>query len=238
MAPSVSLLLKLLNGRLLMESMPLIQKLLQRDTGSPGSGVQPGPVDSNMSLHSSLPESAFLDILSALKPLPDFLQLLATANEHGQTLLHLAVDLRYRKLVQKLIHWRVDPNVRDVNGFTALHVAYLCDDPFVIDVLRAGGATPFILDELSRSPIGLSSQSDRQRRQQAASLRDARLQTREDVPAGDEVDPTDRRTEVEEVTPDRGPTTGGVRKGSDKTIRAIFANYTLAESIPWPPPVQ
>jgi len=32
-----------------MESMPLIQTLLQRDTGSPESGVQPGPVDSNMS---------------------------------------------------------------------------------------------------------------------------------------------------------------------------------------------
>jgi len=139
-----------------MESMPLIQRLLQRDTGSPGSGVQPGLVDSNMTFHSSLPESAFLDILSALKPRPDFPQLLATANEHGQTLLHLAVDLRYRELVQKLIHWGVDPNIRDVNGFTALHAAYLCDDPFVIGVLKEGGATPFILDELGRSPTGLT----------------------------------------------------------------------------------
>jgi len=138
-----------------MECMPLIQKLLQRDTRSPGS-VQPGPVDSNMSLPSSLPESAFLDILSALNPLPEFSQLLATSNEHGQTLLHLAVDLRYRELVQKLTHWGVDPNVRDVNGFTALHAAYLCDDLFVVGVLKAGGANPYILDELGRSPIGLT----------------------------------------------------------------------------------
>jgi len=156
MASSASLLIKILSGRLLTESMPLIQELLQRDTGSPGPGVQPGPVDSNMSFPSSLPESAFLDILSALKPLPDFPQLLAIANEHGQTLLHLAVDLRYRELVQRLIHWGVDPNVRDVNGFTALHTAYLCDDPLVIGVLKAGGATPFILDELGRSPTGLT----------------------------------------------------------------------------------
>ena len=156
MASSVSLLFKLLNGRLLIESMPLIQRLLQRGTGTPESVVQPGPVDSNISFPSSLPESAFLDILSALKPLPDFPQLLATANKQGQTLLHLAVDLRYRELVQKLIHWRVDLNVRDVNGFTALHVAYLCDDPFAISVLTAGGATPFILDELGRSPTGLT----------------------------------------------------------------------------------
>ena len=135
--------------------MPLIQRLLQRNTGSP-SLVEPGALDSNMSLRSSLPESAFLDILSALKPLPEFPRLLATVNEHGQTLLHLAIHLRYRKLVQKLIHWGIDLNVRDVNGFTALHVGYLCDDAFVIGFLEAEGATPFVLDELGRSPTELA----------------------------------------------------------------------------------
>jgi len=57
----------------------------------------------------------------------------------------------------------------------------------------------------------VSSQSNRQGQQQAVSLRDRRLQTREGAPAAEEVDPTDRPTEVWEVTPDRGPTTGGVR---------------------------
>ena len=61
------------------------------------------------------------------------------------------------------------------------------------------------------SLASVSSQSDRQGQQQAVSLRDGRFQTREDAPAGDEVDPTDGPTEVGEVTPDRGPTTGGVR---------------------------
>ena len=149
MFPSVYLLFKLLNGRLLIESMPLIQRLLQRDTKS---GVQPGP---DAPLPSSLPESVFLDILSALEPRLDFPQLLATVNEHGQTLLHLAVHLRYRKLGQKLIYWGIDPNVRDVNGSTALHVAYLCDDPSMISVLKTGGAAPFVLDELGRPPTGL-----------------------------------------------------------------------------------
>ena len=153
MFPSVSLLFKLLNGRLLIESMPLIQGLLQRDAGP---GIQPGPVDSNAPLPSSLPESAILDILSALKPLPDFSQLLATMNEQGQTLLHLAVHLRYRELVQKLINWGIDLNARDVNGFTALHAAYLCGDPFVVDVLKARGSTPFVLDALGRSPAALT----------------------------------------------------------------------------------
>ena len=136
--------------------MPLIQKLLQRDAGSPSLEVEPGPLDSNMSLRSSLPESAFLDILSAIKPLPEFPRLLATVNEQGQTLLHLAIHLRYRQLFQKLIHWGIDLNARDVNGFTALHVGYLCDDPFVISFLEAEGATPFVLDELGRSPTELA----------------------------------------------------------------------------------
>ena len=136
--------------------MPLILRLLQSDAGSPRLEVESGPLDSNMSHHSSLPESAFLDILSALKPLPEFPRLLATVNEQGQTLLHLAVHLRYQELVQKLVHWGIDPNVRDVNGFTALHVAYLCDDPFVVGFLEAEGATPFVLDELGRSPTELA----------------------------------------------------------------------------------
>src|SRR5258706_9551232 len=135
--------------------MPLIQKLLQRDAGSPRLEVEPGPLDSNMSLRSSLPESAFLDILSALKPLPEFSRLLATVNEQGQTLLHLAIYLRYQELVQQLIHWGIDRNVKDVNGFTALHAGYLCDDPFVVGFLEAEGATPFALDELGRSPTAL-----------------------------------------------------------------------------------
>ena len=148
--------MKLLNGKHLLESMPLIERLLQRDAGSLGLEVEPGTLDSNTSLHSSLPESAFLGILSALKHLPDFPRLLATANEQGQTLLHLAVHLRYRVLVQELIHWGIDPNVRDVNGFTALHAGYLCDDLFVVGFLEAEGAAPFVLDGIGRSPTELA----------------------------------------------------------------------------------
>ena len=136
--------------------MLLIQRLLQRDAGSPSGEAEPGPLDSSMSLRSSLPESGFLDILSALKPLPEFPRLLATVNEQGQTLLHLAVHLRYRELFQKLVHWGIDLNVRDVNGFTALDVGYLCDDAFVIRFLAAEGATPFVLDGLGRPPTELA----------------------------------------------------------------------------------
>ena len=42
-----------------------------------------------------------------------------------------------------------------MNGSTALHAAYLCRDPFLVDVLEAGGATPF-LDGLGRYPAELT----------------------------------------------------------------------------------
>ena len=73
-------------------------------------------------------------------------------DEQGRTILHLAIHLRYRDLVQKLIHWGIDLNVRDVNRFTALHTGYRCDDPLVVGFVEAPEATPFVLDELGRSP--------------------------------------------------------------------------------------
>ena len=148
--------MKLLNGKLLMEAMPLIQRLLQQNAAWHGAGGQGGPDDSNMVLPSSLSESAFVDILSALEPLPDFDYRLAMVNEQGQTLLHLAVHLRYRILVQKLISWGIDLSVKDVNGSTALDAAYLCDDRFAIALLAQGGAEPFVLVELGQTPTKLT----------------------------------------------------------------------------------
>ena len=115
--------------------------------------VQLGPVDSNAPLPSSLPESAILDILSALNHLAEFSQLLAIVNEQGQTLLHPSLISRVSPETNQLGN---RPNVRDVNGFTALYAAYLCDDPFVADILRARGSTPFVLDELGRSPAAVT----------------------------------------------------------------------------------
>ena len=145
--------MKLLNSK---NKLELIQRLFQSDAESPALEVEPGASGSNVLHRSSLPESAFLDILFALKPLPEFPRLLATVNEQGQTLLHLAIHLGYQELIQKLIHWGIDPNVKDVNGFTALHAAYLCDDPFAVGFLEAEGATPFVLDELGRAPTELA----------------------------------------------------------------------------------
>ena len=57
----------------------------------------------------------------------------------------------------------------------------------------------------------LSSVSDRPGQQQALSVRDGRRLPLETSPVEGEADPTVLATEVEEVSPDKGPTTGGVR---------------------------
>ena len=102
-----------------------------------------------------LPEVAFIETLSTIRSLPDFSQRLATVNEYGQTLLHLAIHLRYRKLVEQLVEWGVGLDVQDINGFTALHCAYLCEDELVVTILKQSGASVSIFDTLGRLPSDL-----------------------------------------------------------------------------------
>ncbi len=106
---------------------------------------------------SSFPESAFIEVLAAFESLPDFAQRLSTVNLYRQSLLHLAVHLRYRDLVQRLVSWGSDLNIKDVNGFTALHTAYLCGDPSITRTLEQRGAIHLSLDILGRPPLELAS---------------------------------------------------------------------------------
>jgi len=125
------------------------KKLLQRSTTDP---IHPAPT-----APSSLPESTFLEVLAFFKSLPDFEQRLSTVNEYGQSLLHLAVYLRYRELVQRLVDWGIDLNIKDVNGFTALHSAYHCGDSSITHSLEQRGGIQLSLDILGRPPIELAS---------------------------------------------------------------------------------
>jgi ankyrin repeat protein len=140
-----------------MEAMQLIQKLLQRTTQEPTMEAESHPASSTTSHPSSLPESAFLEVLTTLKRLPDFKRRLSTVNEHGQSLLHLAIHLRYRELVQRLVDWGMDLNLKDVNGATALHTAYLCGDASITRILERCVAIQLSLDKLGRPPTELAS---------------------------------------------------------------------------------
>jgi hypothetical protein len=102
-----------------------------------------------------LPESACLEILSGIRSAPDFFQRLSAVNEYGQSLLHLAVHLRYRQLAQQLVDWGVGLDVQDIHGLAALHYALQCGDSLMVTILKRRGASMTISDppDLSENPI-------------------------------------------------------------------------------------
>ena len=88
----------------------------------------------------------------------------------------------------------------------------------------------------------VSSVPDRRGQHQALSLRDGRMRPLENIPAEDEAGPTVLSTEVEEVSPDRGPTTGGVRiiiLGKNFPSGWLYARFgkfvtcTVSEALHW-----
>lgn len=91
-------------------------------------------------------------------------------------------------------------------------------------------------------PSSESSVSDQRGRQHALPLRDGRMRPLEDFPAEDEAGPVVLSTELEEVSPDRGPTTGGVRiiiLGKNFPSGRLYARFgdfitcTVNEALRW-----
>ena len=88
----------------------------------------------------------------------------------------------------------------------------------------------------------LSSVSDRRGQQQALSVRDGRRRPLETSPVEGEANPTVLATEVEEVSPDKGPTTGGLRiiiLGYNFPLVRLYARFgdiitcTVSEILHW-----
>ena len=129
-----------------------------QEGGTQGPTIGPSdPIQSATISPSSLPESVFIEVLATFNSLPDFVQRLSTVNIHRQSLLHLAVHLRYRELAQRLVDWGIDLNIKDMNGFTALHTAYLCGDLSITHMIEKRGGAQLSVDILGRPPIELAS---------------------------------------------------------------------------------
>ena len=81
---------------------------------------------------------------------------LAVAVSHtassGQTLLHLAVFLKFTSLTEFLIAHGIDLDVRDRNGYTALHFAVLVQSKECARLLVAAGADLEIVNALGKTP--------------------------------------------------------------------------------------
>jgi ankyrin repeat protein len=100
-------------------------------------------------------EKLTLRFLGSLADSPNWENTISLVNEHHQTLAHLAVLFQYSTLLEKITQWGINVDVQDVNGFTALHCAYLCGDLDSVRILKSYGADEDIQDTLSRRPVEL-----------------------------------------------------------------------------------
>ena len=96
-----------------------------------------------------------LRFLASLADKPSWENTVSLVNDHHQTLAHLAILFRYTTLLKKVTQWGIDVDVQDVNGFTALHCAYLCGDLDSVGILTGCGADEDIQDSLGRRPLDM-----------------------------------------------------------------------------------
>src|SRR5258706_2151392 len=101
-------------------------------------------------------EDISIDFLCIYSTHPNWKQLVSSRNDYGQTMAHICVTLGYFRLLQHLSTWKIDLNVVDHMGLTALHYAYLFVQEECARLLIHSGAERFILDDLGRSPSSLN----------------------------------------------------------------------------------
>ncbi|KAI0812685.1 hypothetical protein BC629DRAFT_1589411 [Irpex lacteus] len=106
-------------------------------------------------------EKLVLDFLSILDtplavPTRSVASAISHANASGQTLLHLATFLGFTEIVEFLIEHDIDLDVRDRNGFTALHFAALGKSTTCARLLIEAGAGMDIVNALGKTPAEIA----------------------------------------------------------------------------------
>jgi ankyrin repeat protein len=81
--------------------------------------------------------------------------MISTTNDCNQTLAHISIFCDYPTLLSRLVDWRINLAITDVNGLTALHCAYMKGDSESVRNLRRGGASETATDTPGRAPSGL-----------------------------------------------------------------------------------
>ena len=100
-------------------------------------------------------ETGLIEALCRLQGQPHFREIISTTNDWGQTLAHVSIFYGYPLLLSSLVDWRINLAIADVNGFTALHYAYMKEDLDSVRILRRGGASEVVMDKLGRTPLDL-----------------------------------------------------------------------------------
>ena len=100
-------------------------------------------------------ETGLVVALTHLQSQPNFLEVVSTTNNWGQSLAHLSIIHSYPYLLSRLVGWHINLAIADANGLTALHYAYMKGDLESVRILRKGGAPDNVVDELGRKPTDL-----------------------------------------------------------------------------------
>jgi len=100
-------------------------------------------------------EAGMVHALSSIQARPNFGEIVSATNEYSQTLVHLAILYDYPSLLRHLVDWSIDLAISDVNGLTALHLAYMKGDLPSVRILQRGGAPVAAKDKLGRIPSDL-----------------------------------------------------------------------------------
>ncbi|KAG6885909.1 hypothetical protein C0993_007927 [Termitomyces sp. T159_Od127] len=110
-------------------------------------------------------ESVLIDFLNVLDAPLDYQapnsistpKAISHTTSSGQTLLHLSAFLGFSSLVSFLVKHGIDLDVRDRNGYTALHFAALSRSEASVRILLNAGADREIVNALGKTPIECAS---------------------------------------------------------------------------------
>ena len=118
-------------------------------------------VEGHITMEEANLEDVSIQFLSTYSTHTTWRQTVSLANDYGQTLAHISVAFGFLRLLQHLVAWGIDLQVKDDMGLTALHYAYFFQQEESVVFLLCSGATRFVLDHLGRTPSDLGPQLDR-----------------------------------------------------------------------------
>jgi len=133
-----------IRGQAYPEFAPVLQPLFTALSGPQGNQILQGRGQNPI-------EAGMVHALSSIQVRTNFREIVSATNEYSQTLAHLAILYDYPSLLRHLVDWSIDLAISDINGLTALHLAYMKG----VQNLRRGGAPVAAKDKLGRIPSDL-----------------------------------------------------------------------------------
>jgi hypothetical protein len=136
--------------------MTSMQEVAEASMEQASTNPEPDASGDSESLDLGQFEEVATQILSSFSTHSNWRETVSYSNKYGQTLPHLAIPLGYTRLLEKLISWGINLSVRDATGATALHFAYLYNQPNCVSLITEHRVETHIHDEPSRNPSAMN----------------------------------------------------------------------------------